>query len=119
MHGSIMTPQEEQKLEQAITDSSAIIESPVVPETLKPTIGLCTIPRRKIDPPPPEREPEPPEPIHRRVQAYAFDPSFSGSFATYEFNGVTTACSQNGTASIIRCSEARFWRGRPAMRSTM
>lgn len=85
----VMTPEEEQKLKQAI------LESPDASETLKHAIDgnyqspLRTLPRRKIDPPPPLTEPEPSEPLNRRLQAYAFDPSLSGSFDTFEFNRVT------------------------------
>ena len=82
---SVTTPQEEQRLKQGVT------ENPVAPEALKQTVGsdVRYIPRRKIDPPPPKEESEPPEPVSRRLQTYAFDPSFSASYATYEFNRVT------------------------------
>jgi subtilisin family serine protease len=84
----VMTLEEEQKLRQAILDS------PVASDTLKQAIdasylsSLRTLPRRKIHPPPPTKEPEPPKPVNRRLHAYAFDPSLSGSFATFEFNRV-------------------------------
>jgi subtilisin family serine protease len=85
----VMTPEEQRTLQQAI------LESPEASDTLKRAIdgNYRSMPRtparRQIAPPPPEVEPEPPEPVNRRLQAYAFDPSFSGSFATYEFNRVT------------------------------
>jgi hypothetical protein len=82
-----MSPAEEQKLRQAI------LESPAASETLKRAIDadykspLHKLGHYKIETP--ATEPEPPKPINRRLQMYAFDPSLSGSFATFAFNRVT------------------------------
>jgi subtilisin family serine protease len=85
----VMTQGEEQDLKKAI------LESPAASDTLKRAIDagyqspLRTLPRRKIDPSPPAKEPEPAEPVSRRLRAYAFDPSLSGSFDTFQFNRIT------------------------------
>jgi hypothetical protein len=82
-----ITSAEEQQLRQAI------LESPAASETLKRAIDanykspFRTQPRHKIESP--AAEFEPPKPISRRLQVYAFDPSLSGSFATFAFNRVT------------------------------
>lgn len=85
-----VTTQEEHKLQKGTYDRPAPYTDPALHGKPHSTIGseVHTMPRRKIFPPPPKKEPEPAEPVHRRLQAYAFDPSFSGSYSTYEFNHV-------------------------------
>lgn len=84
-------PRQAQYLVQSAADSTILSQNPADLIGNQPAAigsGVHTLPRRKIDPPPPDKEPEPPSPICRRLQSYAFDPSFSGSFETYEFNHV-------------------------------
>lgn len=85
----VMTPAEQRRL------VSAILESPHASNTLKRALDR----NYKAAAPPPSRpagqtapetiELEPPKPVYRRLQAYAFDPSLSGSFQTFQFNHVT------------------------------
>ena len=73
----------------------AILESPHASRTLKRALdknyksSRRTMPRRKISPPPPKIESEPAKPVNRRLRAYAFDPSLSAGFNTFQFNQVT------------------------------
>src|SRR5262249_11242516 len=75
--------------------TKAILKSRHASKTLKHALdknyksSQRTIPRRKIDPPPPKTEAQPPAPVSRRLRAYAFDPSLSASFNTFQFNQVT------------------------------
>lgn len=82
----VITPPEEKKVKQAI------VYGPPAPQGTKQAVAEPaerTLPRKRIEPRPPAVEPEPQEPVYRRLQCYAFDPSFSGSFATYNFSRVT------------------------------
>jgi hypothetical protein len=75
--------------------TEAILASPHASQTLKRVLdkdykpSRRIIPRLKIHPVPPAIEPEPAAPVNRRLRAYAFDPSLSGSFNTFQFNQVT------------------------------
>src|SRR5215469_8883215 len=83
-HAAVAEPPES----TATSEAPSTTQQPIEPEPNEPPTALAPD-RKQISPPPPAQEPSLACPVYRRLHAYAFDPSFSARFETYEVNRVT------------------------------